>query len=167
MAKDEERLGRGSFLNRRVPDHYALGRPKSGHVGIERGDLLTGLHQEHAVALYRESASLRNAFQLLHELWVCLIQWLKFVEQWINDIRSNHDQEKQARQSDQPEVKPPTAWALADDPVHQKKAKSCDDDGDELSLGEVAKPRSPALHRESVLPADAVLVGVQGQVQEI
>src|SRR5476651_916603 len=118
MAKDEERLRGGGFLNRRIPDDYALGGAKPSHISIESRDLFAGLHQEHAVAGNVEAAFRGYPFDLRDQFRIVFFQWLKLVKERINHVGRDQDEQEKKRHCDEPEVEPPPARTPANQPDH-------------------------------------------------
>src|SRR5215472_8287233 len=167
MAEDKERFRRGGLLDGGVPHHHALGGPEAGYVGIQLVGFLAGLHQEHTLAGDGKTAALRDFFNRLHQLRIALLQRFKLVEERIYNQRGNNEEQHLDRLQDQPEIKPPAPRALADDEDHEPQQRNTKYRGDEQPLGSVAEPGSPSLHGEAVLQADALLVSVQREVQQL
>src|SRR5215472_15971334 len=97
VPEHEKGFRSGGLLDRGVPHNHALRWPETGNVCVKS----------------------RNLLDRLDQLWVVLVQRLEFVEQGIDDHRTYDDDEPENGERDQPEVKPPAPWALADDQDHQ------------------------------------------------
>src|SRR5215831_13363961 len=135
VAENEKGFRSGGLLDRGVPHHHALRWPEAGNVSVKSRNLLAGFHQEHAFSGDVETAEPKNLLDRLDQLRVVLIQRLELVEKRIDDDGAYHDDEPKNRQRDQPEVKPPALWALADDEDHEPQKNRPQDQADHLALG--------------------------------
>src|SRR2546421_217792 len=94
VAEDEESFRYAHLLDGVVPHHHTFGGTKASHIGIERSDLLTGIHLIHAAAGDLESAALDNLFNLLYQFGLAVLQWFEVIIQRINRHRGNENHEE-------------------------------------------------------------------------
>src|SRR5215471_17792171 len=166
MAKDEERLRGCGLLDGGVPDNNTLGWAEAGDVSVEFVSLLAGFHEKDSIARDGKSTALRDSFNRIYQLRIGLLKRFKLVEQWINNERLADGIQHNERQQDQPEIKPPARGALADDHDHQPQQHGASHRSDEKSFADISEPGRPALNRKTVLQTNAVMVGIERQIQQ-
>ena len=166
MPEDEEHLVGRSLLDGGVPYDDALGAAEAGDIGVERGDLLAGLHQVHALGRDIHVALLYDLLQLRDQLRIGLLQRLKLVEERINHIGSDEDADQHERYGESPGEQPPLTRSLADAPGEQHQQQAADDPDQCECLGLVTEPASPGLYGEAILQLHVLVVEVERQADQ-
>ena len=130
VAKVRQNFVGGFLLQSGVPNDDALGRSKTVHRRIGSNGFIAGFHPEHALRRNFLASAAGDALKLGDKLWSMGGKRLIFVKEWVDYIRRNEDDKEKDRQRDDPELDPPTSWALANDSVENPHKQAADNDRD-------------------------------------
>src|ERR1043166_4084982 len=99
--------------------------------------------------------------QRIHEGGPRFPERFEIVEQRLDHHRFNEKQEHEDGQGGEPEMKPPAPRAAPYGPVGNPSENDCDDEADQLGLGPVPEPRTPALNGLIVAPVEPMFKRVE------
>src|SRR5215471_580677 len=160
VAHDKQGFWVVHFLNCSVPHDNSLGGADSSYIGVEFVGFLAGIHFEHPARRDGEPAAPGKLFDLAYQLRVALIERDEIVKERINDPGTAVNDQQENCIDREPKVEPPAPRTLPDNEDHEPQQEDSKDPAEACAFQLIAEPRSPALHRKPVLPADAMLVCV-------
>src|SRR5260370_171735 len=107
MSDDEEGFFVGHLLNRGIPDHHTLRRAQARHVRVDGVRFPARYHQKHAIRGNRNARMFREFFDGSDQIRMFFVQWLKLIEERIDDQGGDHDQPKKYQNRRKPKIQPP------------------------------------------------------------
>src|ERR1051326_3170415 len=167
VANDEQRFVPAAFLDGCVPYDHALGRTEPGDIGVDLVALFAGAHQENSVRRDWNPGILRELFYGLDELWMLASQRLKFVEQGIDEPRSDKDEAEKDGQRGKPEIQPPATRTAPNHGEQDQGENYRQSRTDEFLFSPIPKPGAPTLDGLLVAQRERMPVQANGQMENI
>src|ERR1017187_7486240 len=133
MADDIKNLVGRSFLDCRVPDDHSFRTPESGYVRVDFVGLGAGLHEEHAIYRNWNTCVSRQFPDRINERRLFLLQRPKRVKHWIDQPRTNEENEQRDGHDRKPKIKPPRPWFPTDNREQNPNEEKSDGHYQQLS----------------------------------